>query len=69
MAQPFSEETQELLERAERTIERSIELRKQTRQARVNAERRFQMQTDIRLKRARTYGPPAKGERHGGKEA
>jgi hypothetical protein len=58
MAQPYSEETEELLERARRVIERSIKLREQRRQNLVNSERRlFQMQTAIRLKRAQTNGP------------
>jgi hypothetical protein len=56
MAQPFSEKTEELLERAQRAIERSIELREQTKRDLVGVERRlFQMHEAFRRHRSRVW--------------
>jgi hypothetical protein len=41
MAQPFSDETQELLDRAQRAIDRSILLREHTQQCIAEAKRRL----------------------------
>lgn len=58
MAQPFSDETQELLNKAQQAIEHSLQLRDQS-SARIKAAEvsAFKMHMALRRKRAESYGP------------
>jgi hypothetical protein len=58
MAQPFSEETRELLERADRAIDRSIQLREHSKQPFANSRhRQSQMKSAFNRQRAEIPAP------------
>ena len=70
MSQHFSDDTQELLDRAQRAIDQSVSLRAETREHLVAAQRRsFQLELDMYRWRASELGESARALRPGGGEA